>query len=96
MGLRGMPAGSRLLSHSHIRGKETSDHVNSSLVHRGTPTVQLQIQNDVLGRAGQRGSSTGFRYTVCETASLSLTALHQLRCPSSSLQQPCMKIPMFC
>lgn len=48
-GLTGMLVGSRLLSHSHIRGEKAGDHVISHLVHRGTPPMQLQMPELCLG-----------------------------------------------
>lgn len=52
VGLTGMLAGSRLLSHSHIRGKKASDHVNSSLVHGGN--THCAITNTKMMSGGEQ------------------------------------------
>lgn len=74
VGLMGMLAGSRLLSHSYIRGKNASDHVNSSLVHKANCHYAI-TRAEIMSAGGQDRQGVTEASGACETAS------HQLSCP---------------
>lgn len=74
-GLMEMLAGSRLLSHSYIRGKNASDHVNSSLVHKANSHSAI-TRAKIMSARGQDREGVTEASGVCETAS------HQLWCPN--------------